>query len=192
MIKWVKILPRMAVHSLANNDFYAPSVLNSFPANDGIRLVSLNGSGEEFLTEEQIQNLREKYGFTAVHSYQFDDIGGEIWESIVRRKNIDRSTFIEIDDSTAEHIRDNVLAPYDPIDHCEMADELLVVHCHAGISRSSAVGLSLAYHLGLKSSEVRDMNPNIDPNKFILAKMLKALGHSEVGFNMWRNSRSRF
>lgn len=194
MIKAVKILPRMAIQTLVNPgyEYYIPSVLASLPPNDGIRLVSINGCDEPFLTDDEKKTLREKYNFTYIESYRFDDIGGEIWESIVKRKNLDRSKFIYFNEEIAKNICNFCLSPYEPITHYEESNELLIVHCHAGISRSSAVGSAIAYHLGLDSDEFTTMNPNIDPNKFILSGMLSELGYSIFGFNYWRNRRNRF
>lgn len=184
----------MAVYSLTDPqyDYFVPSILADLPPNDGIRLISINGSDERFLTPDEEKILRDQYNFTFIGSYRFDDIGGDIWESIVTRKNIDRSSFMHFDQDIAKEICDFALSTYEPLAHYEESDELLIVHCHAGISRSSAVGGALAYHLNLSSDTFATMNPNIDPNKFILAEMLKNLGHSMFGFNSWRNRRNRF
>ena len=190
MIKAIKILPRMAVHSLANDDRYAPSVLASFPENDGIRLISLNGYDEPFLTERQQSILRKKHNFTFINSYRFDDIGGDIWESIVKRKGIDRSKFIEFNDEIANEIKSLIISSYEPFIHWVEVRELLVVHCHAGISRSAAIGSAIAFYLGLDYLNFSQMNTNIDPNKFILAKMLNAFGVSNEQFNEWSNVNS--
>ena len=185
MIQNILIQPRMNIFSLANDDFYGHGVFKQFPAHDNIRLISINGSTENFLTDAQMEHLREKYGFTTINAYRFDDIGGDIWESIVNRENIDRSTFIEFSDELAQLIKSNIDGISDP------SNELLVVHCHAGISRSGAIGSAIAYYLGLDSIAFKDLNPNIDPNKFILEKMLKALGLNLFGFNYWRNKNNR-
>lgn len=182
----------MAVHSLANDDYYSKAVWASLPDNDGVRLISLNGSDEEFLDNDQIEYLQKVLNFTFINSFRFDDIGGEIWEGIVRRRGIDRSTFIEFTEEMAEEIKLLIDTPYEPLQHFYESSELLIVHCHAGISRSSAIGAAIAFHLGLDSKTFWEMNQNIDPNKFILAKMLKVFGYSEYSFNMWRNGKSRF
>lgn len=192
MITSIKILPRMAVHSLADDDYYSKSVMASLPDNDGIRLISLNGSDEEFLNNEQIEYLQKFLNFTFINSFRFDDIGGAIWESIVKRHNVDRSKFIEFTEDMAEEIKLLIDTPYEPLQHFMEASELLIVHCHAGISRSAAIGAAIAFHLNLDSIKFRSMNPNIDPNPFILAKMLKVLGYSEAAFYGWRNKNNRF
>lgn len=194
MIKHVKIWPRMAVYSLTDPqyDYFVPSILADLPPNDGIRLISINGSNERFLTQAEEKILRDQYNFTFIRSYRFDDIDGDIWESIVKSRNIDRSSFILFNDEMARDICDFALSTYEPVAHYEESDELLIVHCHAGISRSSAVGSALAYHWNLDPEVFASMNPNIDPNKSILTQMLETLGHSKVGFNSWRNSRKRF
>ena len=187
MITAVKILPRMAVHSLANDDYYSKSVLASLPEHSSIRIISINGYDEPFLTEAQIDNLRRNHRVSFIHSMRFDDIGGEIWESIVNRKGIDRSQFVYFDEDMAKSIID-FIGNYEPTALCELEDELLIVHCHAGISRSSAVGSAIACKLKLSSVDFRNENPNIDPNKYILAGMLKALDISPTEFSLWRSS----
>ncbi len=194
MIKNIKIWPRMAVYTLVTPDYeyFVPSVLGDLPENDGIRLISINGKTERFLTEEEKDLLRTKYNFTFINSYRFDDIGGEIWESIIRRKNLDPNDFLHFNSEMAREICDSVLTPYEPVAHYEESNELLAIHCHAGISRSAAIGCALAYHLNLDAGEFATMNPNIDPNPTILEIMLKELGHSIFGFKSWRNRRNRF
>ena len=183
MIKAVKILPRMAIHSLANDDFYAPAVLAVLPNNVPLRLISINGYDEPLLTDEQVSNLKTKYGFVSVDSYIFDDVGGEIWESIVKRKGVDRSLFKVFDESVAKDI-------VSLVDGMKNDDkELLIIHCHAGISRSAAIGSTIAFHLRLDSNDFIDMNPNVDPNKHIMSVMLKELGHSDVSFKSWYKRR---
>jgi predicted protein tyrosine phosphatase len=187
MIKYIKILSRMAVHSLANDDFYAPSVVASLPVASSIRLISINGSDEQLLTGEQQETLKLRHNFTSISSYVFDDIGGDIWEAIVKRKGADRSRFVVFGSDMATSIMSSIDVFNESAD-----DELLVIHCHAGISRSAAVGCAVAFHLGLDNREFIDMNPNIDPNKHILGVMLKEIGRSETSFNIWRSQRKRF
>lgn len=175
----------MAVHSLANEDFYEASVLASLPKADNYYLISINGSDEDLLTVSQIEKLKSK-GFKDIVSFKFDDIGGDIWEDIVRRKNLDRNRFIEFNEDIASNMAEKF------IHDSNSEDELLVVHCHAGISRSGAIGAAFAYHFGITSDSFATMNPNIDPNKFILTKMLHSLGHSVEEFSVWRNHRNRF
>lgn len=184
----------MAVYTLTDPDYeyFVPTVLADIPPNDGIRLISINGQGERFLNAEEMEILRLKYNFTFINSYRFDDIGGEIWESIIKRKNIDRSNFIYFNEDMAKEICDSILTPYEPLAHFEESNEVLAIHCHAGISRSAAIGSALAYHLNLDAGEFASMNPNIDPNPNILEIMLKQLGHSIFGFKSWRNRRNRF
>ena len=76
MIKAVKIWPRMAVYSLTDPtyDYFVPSILADLPPNDGIRLISINGSDERFLTPAEETILREQYNFTFINSYRFDDL----------------------------------------------------------------------------------------------------------------------
>jgi hypothetical protein len=186
MIKRVKIMPRMAVHSLANEDFYEASVLASLPKADNYYLISINGSDEDLLTVSQIEKLKSK-GFKGIVSFKFDDIGGDIWEAIVRRKNLDRSTFIEFSETQL----DIALNAFDEFDLEPYTNDCLVIHCHAGISRSAAFGAAFAYSRNLDAQEFILMNPNIDPNKFILTKFLKGLGGSMIGYSSWLNNSRR-
>lgn len=180
MIRSVKIMPRMAIHSMANEDYYALSAYHSLPASDRIRLISINGSDEPPLDDNQISVLKSKYKFISVDSYVFDDKGGGIWEAIIKRKGLDREKSVPFDGDMAI----SIMSKIDIFNESD-SDELLVVHCHAGISRSGAIGSIVAFYLNLDNEEFKDMNPNIDPNKHIMRVMLKEIGRSESSFHTW-------
>ena len=182
MITRVKIVPRMAIHSLANGDKWMANVKHHIGEYDNALLISINGSDEHLLTPEQEEELHTKHKFRRIVSYIFDDIGGEIWEKIIARGGIDRSSHVEFQDEQGVDMLEKF------VEDCNSEDELLVVHCHAGISRSSAVGFAIACHMGLDSSVVISENPNCDPNKHILSRMLKILDISPTSYNLWLNS----
>ena len=49
-----------------------------------------------------------------------------------------------------------------------------LVHCHAGVSRSGAVGLFINEYLGQNEERFRVLHPNIAPNPHILSLLRKA------------------
>jgi predicted protein tyrosine phosphatase len=172
----------MAIHSMASLDFWGNVHANSLPKYKKAILISLNGNDEEFLTPEQITTLKDSYRIDNVLSLRFDDIGGYIWESIVTRKGLDRSKFIHMTESDANQITEFIK---------DTDADLLIVHCHAGISRSSAIGSAIACDLDLPSSDFLELNPNIEPNPIILDIMLRALERSKTSYNIWLSSLRR-
>lgn len=49
----------------------------------------------------------------------------------------------------------------------------LIVHCHAGICRSGAVGEFVKFYCDLDSNEFHKMNPNIQPNDWVLNSLFQ-------------------
>lgn len=47
----------------------------------------------------------------------------------------------------------------------------LIIHCHAGVSRSGAVGTFAREYLELDLKEFRELNPNIYPNAKVLREL---------------------
>jgi hypothetical protein len=54
-----------------------------------------------------------------------------------------------------------------------------VIHCHAGISRSGAVGSFIVEYLKLDYQEFKKRNPNILPNAMVLRKLFEVSGIQE-------------
>lgn len=67
-------------------------------------------------------------------------------------------------DERANQIIDFIEAPTPP-------DTELIVHCHAGISRSGAVGIFASEVLGLSVADLMARRPQIDPNLYVLNKL---------------------
>lgn len=88
-----------------------------------------NGGNFELLNPERFEDVLELY---------FDDISQESYDDHLRGTN-----FVIYSDTEAKQVFD-FLSNRDEIDN-------LVIHCHAGISRSSGLGLGIAEHLELDS-----------------------------------------
>jgi len=56
--------------------------------------------------------------------------------------------------------------------------DTLIVHCHAGISRSGAVGQFAADYFGLDYKEFRNLNPHIHPNSTV-TRILRELAREQ-------------
>jgi predicted protein tyrosine phosphatase len=112
-------------------------------------------------TEEYIEMIRETFDHSKVHATVFDD---------VEREQPPYHC------ATPEQVRAvlNFGAGVKPADH-------LVVHCMAGISRSTACAISiLAHHLGPGSereiaSHIRKIRPQAWPNRLVLTHADKLL-----------------
>jgi predicted protein tyrosine phosphatase len=51
--------------------------------------------------------------------------------------------------------------------------DTLVIHCHAGVSRSGAVGVFLAKYLNVDFEKFKEENKNISPNEYILDLLME-------------------
>lgn len=51
----------------------------------------------------------------------------------------------------------------------------VIVHCHAGISRSGAVGTFIQEYLGIDYRSFIQMNPQIHPNSLVKSLLIKAV-----------------
>lgn len=106
-------------------------------------------------TGEHIQLVREAFAEAAVHSTVFDDV---------------EHAHADYKPATPDHIREVLDFGADLTD-----DHHLLIHCMAGISRSTACAISiLTDHLG-KGSErkaaeiVRELRPQARPNRLVLS-----------------------
>jgi hypothetical protein len=137
----IKITSRMAIWSLAddtNNKWTRQSdsqLLNNDFDTKWV-LISIVGKDEDHLTDSQIKILKSK-GLKDILQLRFDDLDGEIFEKILakykaRGDDIDREKFIWFNDDHAEAI----------IEFAERHRDIdrMIVHCHAGVSRSAACG----------------------------------------------------
>lgn len=183
----IKITSRMAIWSLAddtNNKWTRQSdsqLLNNDFDTKWV-LISIVGKDEDHLTDSQIKTLKSK-GLKDILQLRFDDLDGEIFEKIVakykaRGDDIDREKFIWFNDDHAEAI----------IEFAERINvDRLIVHCAAGISRSSATGTAIAQMYEIPASVVFNEHPNIQPNRHILKIIYKQAGRDFNDYVKWYN-----
>lgn len=184
----IKITSRMAIWSLADEmagmwTRQAEFQLLNNDVHSKWALISIVGKDEEHLNSSQIKTLQSK-GMSDLLQLRFDDLDGEIFEKIIakykaRGDDIDREKFIWFNDEHAESI----------IEFAERHrnDEKLIVHCAAGISRSSATGTFICETVGIPASVVFNDHPNIQPNRHILKIIYKQAGRDFNDYLKWYN-----
>lgn len=170
----------MFVHSIANGDMYAKSFIGILPKYKYAHLISINGIDEPTLTDEQIEKLI-KHNIHIENSYVFDDINyynlSEDDKEYIAKKG-----YIICDAKMAKGLADD-------ISNFMVSDaDLLVVHCHAGISRSGATAAVAAFLAGWKCNDFVMNNKHIYPNKYIADLILKELGLDVDDFDKWLKS----
>jgi predicted protein tyrosine phosphatase len=185
----IKITSRMAIWSLAddtNNKWTRQSdsqLLNNDFDTKWV-LISIVGKDEDHLTDSQIKILKSK-GLKDILQLRFDDLDGEIFEKILakykaRGDDIDREKFIWFNDDHAESI-------------IEFAERHrndqgnVIIHCHAGVSRSSGIGCALAEMYGIPAATIFNDHPNIQPNKHVLRIIYKQAGRNFNDYVEWYN-----
>lgn len=183
----ITITSRMAIWSLADDMGGMWTRQAEFQLlNNDIKskwsLISIVGKDEEHLSPSQIKTLQSK-GMSDLLQLRFDDLDGEIFEKIIakykaRGDDIDREKFIWFNGSHAESI-------------IEFAERLkngrLIVHCAAGISRSSAIGSAIAEMKGIPASIIFNDHPNIQPNRHILKIIYAKAGLDFNDYVKWYN-----
>lgn len=147
-------------------------------------LISIVGKDEEHLSSSQIKTLQSK-GMSDLLQLRFDDLDGEIFEKIIakykaRGDDIDREKFIWFNDEHAESI----------IEFAERHKNdqgKIIVHCHAGVSRSSGVATALCEMYGIPAATIFNDHPNIQPNRHILKIIYKQAGRDFNDYIKWYN-----
>lgn len=166
--KWT----RQSDSQLLNNDFDTKWVL-----------ISIVGKDEDHLTDSQIKILKSK-GLKDILQLRFDDLDGEIFEKILakykaRGDDIDREKFIWFSDDHAEAI----------IEFAERHKNIdrMIVHCHAGVSRSSACATFCSEMYGIPAATIFNEHPNIQPNKHVLRKIYECANRDFNDYVKWYN-----
>lgn len=172
MLNRILAVPRMTIRSLLDNDKWTEVSLNHIHRNRNEpelwALISINGSNEKLLTQEEMQALDLRFGCRMVFSCRFDDVDGYKLEEL-KQRGIATDYFNVFNDFDAK----SILQFVDTV--VEYGIKNLIIHCYAGISRSGAIGSVIAFNQGIKHSEFMKINPNIYPNKYIVDLMLNEL-----------------
>lgn len=161
MIKDMKVISRQDMENVVrfhSNNVVKPRSIGNFPTKDWY-LISIHGGDE--LIDNEVWRILRKAGCTNYLSLWFDDITKE-------GKDINGVPYKLFDNDQAKKIVDFV----DIIQNNEK-DCSLVAHCHAGISRSGAVGEFVCHYCNLDYSKFRAEHPHIMPNPTVLSLLKK-------------------
>lgn len=118
--------------------------------------ISIHGTDEDTLLPDGMVKALSKAGLAASLSLQFDDID-KPYESMPE--------FKVFDDEQA-----HLLVGFLRLINIGV-DGPLILHCHAGISRSGAVGLFACRYYGLDEERFMRRNPSVYPNRHVLSKL---------------------
>jgi len=121
-------------------------------------LISIHGSHEKFLTSEIVEKLH-KIGMDCSMSFDFWDITESEVESLEQQGQ----KYVLFNKTDARRI----VGMLQEIKEQE-EDSVLIIHCHAGISRSGAVGVFATEFFGYDYREFMLDNPQVAPNSMIL------------------------
>lgn len=181
MLDQIIITSRMAIWSLAETytdprwerQAEAQLLEDDFTANWA--LISINGSDEKKLPPFGHNLLRAK-GCTSYCELVFDDINGRIWDKLIKENRIDPSKYNLFSIENAKEI----------LKFIEVNEfTRLIVHCHAGISRSSAVACFIAERSGIKSNIIFGVHHHIEPNPYVVQMLYRTAGIPYSNFIKW-------
>lgn len=134
-------------------------------------LISIYGQ-HRLIRDDNNHKLSHCHNVLSLH---FSDISREEYDSIKAYENEQtkrlKEQIIVFDRGHAKKVIDFVTKL-----QIEPQKRLLVVHCHAGISRSGAVGLFINRYLKLNDKLFRQDNPYILPNAYILSTLMEMSG----------------
>lgn len=185
MIKYIKIVPRMAVQFLLEENEFAINKVLYGDTKTPWGLISIfgvtdkegaNGYREHnyLVTPDKIPTL-QKLGCELFHNSCFMDITKEQYEKHNRTIYMENMLFDEI----------RAKAIVDWVDYNKNNLDRLVCHCDAGVSRSGAVGLWATRYLGLDEKKYCESNPSIQPNQHVLKTLSDVSGMSKDYEDFW-------
>lgn len=165
MITEIRILNRFAVQNILLTGG------SHFPyENRRWNIISINDDpNDELITSENFPILKD-IGCDSYCSLCFADITDVDYIQIKNeylKNNKSMRDIILFNDHMAEDIVDFIKRI-----HAEEEDSVLIVHCHAGISRSGAVGTFACDFCRLDYQKFCRLNPYIMPNSYVL-RLLK-------------------
>jgi predicted protein tyrosine phosphatase len=147
---------------------------SSRPVEDRWALISIWSSKE--LVDVFLQDYLSKIGCLEALSIKFADLTLEELERIEHKKE-----FKIFDEDNAKEI----IAFIDKINLLDIP--VLIVHCAAGISRSSAVGLFACRYLKLNEQTFRDLHKHILPNLYVLNTLSEVSGMNKDYIASWQS-----
>ena len=163
MIKKILVLSRPDMETLIANDCISLSCIGKW------NLISIHGSHEPLLNPELIKKLKG-VGMQSCLSFNFWDIT----ESDVEELTKQGQDYVLFNTGHSNQI----IEMFNTIKNSN-EDSTLIIHCHAGISRSGAVGIFATDFFDYDFWTFRRDNPNVSPNYMIL-RMLR----NDAGLNL--------
>jgi len=120
-------------------------------------------------------NVKSRLTCSELSEHYFDDIDNEIFDLSGKRqyKLFDKNDAIQIINFVNKIQQKDI--------------PMLIIHCHAGISRSGAVGLFVTRYLGLDEIEFRQNNPRIMPNFHVLNILNVESGINKSYVQFWKD-----
>ncbi len=158
MIKEIKIFNRFNMEQFARTDGL------NFPYKYWY-LISIHSG--DILVSPLIRRVFEKMGCKALLSMEFWDISSDA-KGPTMKEYPDAVVFDEKHAARIINFIDKIQK--------DNKDSTLVVHCHAGISRSGAVGTFACDYCGLNYLEFIDNNPRIQANSHVLRTLREVAG----------------
>ncbi len=188
MIKYVKIVPRMAMELLLEKNPLAMSKVLFNDTQTPWALISIFGLVNEMnknggrdkntlISKDNFPILKEM-GCVDYCNSCFMDITKEHYEKHNRTIYMENMLF---DIPRAEKI---IYFLNSIKDKCER----LVVHCDAGVSRSGAVGLWATRYLGLDEKKYSDSNLGIHPNLHVVDILSEVSGVKKEYRDFWMDN----
>jgi predicted protein tyrosine phosphatase len=123
------------------------------------RLISIYGQDNGELIKNGVKEILSGLGCEKFLSVHFADITSDLYPRIVKR-------YPDIVLFNKEHAR--LIIEFIEEAHNDKDPLTMVVHCHAGISRSGAVGTFACHLAGLNIKGFSYYNSNILPNPYVL------------------------
>lgn len=141
-------------------------------------LISIYGTKQLICKEEEKTILNCQ----SVMSLKFSDVSRREYEDLKRIDKHESDKVTLFDESHAKQIIEFIDNDNKLLDH------LLIVHCHAGISRSGAVGLFACRYLNLDEDLFREHHPDIQPNFYIYSTLYEISGMKNDYQKFWQET----
>ena len=172
MIKEIIVLSRLEAELLCYG-------VGKPPENKWI-LISICSPKDEMIRNNDVKNQLEKGGCVDWISIIFDDVTEELYKKVKKmRPDVIVKLFSEKD---AKLIIDFIEKHKDNIEELT-----LIIHCHAGVSRSGAIGWFACNLLELDKDKFLQQNKTLYPNKYILQTIESLSGIKPTSEDEYKN-----
>ena len=170
MIKEIKIYNRFNMEMFARGQRFPYSYWY---------LISIHSG--DILVTPHVRKAFEEIGCQGIMSLEFWDITPTDRHTVLR----EHPDAIMFDESHAKKIIKFIKRVQE-----DKKDSTLVIHCHAGISRSGATGTFACDYCGLDYNAFLKINPDLNPNAYVLSMLKREAGmvpdfksHKVISYN---------